>query len=100
MEVRNWYDIYCMVIAFEKCWQMNRFANGFELNKTIYNSSSNTNAFKAYTNALIVRMLVPDSSRYDTEYKYDEDKQKYVNVVDSLPKISDNSLGTAKYIFR
>lgn len=79
---------------------MNRYANGFELNKTIYNSSLNTNAFKAYTNALIVRMLVPDGARYDTEYKYDEDKQKYVNVVNSLPKISDNSLGTAKYIFR
>ena len=79
---------------------MNRYANGFELNKTIYNSSLNTNAFKAYTNALIVSMLVPDGARYDTEYKYDEDKQKYVNVVDSLPKISSNSLGTAKYIFR
>ena len=53
---------------------MNRYAKGFELNKTRYNASSNTSAFKAYTNALIVRMLVPDSSRYDTEYKYDEDK--------------------------
>lgn len=62
---------------------MNRYARGFELNKTRYNASSNTKAFKAYTNALIIRMLVPD-----TEYKYDEDKQKYVNVVDSLPKIT------------
>ena len=53
---------------------MNRYAKGFELNKTRYNISSNTNAFKAYTNALIVRMLVPDSSRYDTEYKYDEEQ--------------------------
>ena len=77
---------------------MNRFANGCELNKTIYNSSSNTNAFKAYTNALIVRMLVPDSSRYDTEYKYDENKQEYVNVVGSLPKITSDSLGTSKYM--
>lgn len=79
---------------------MNRYAKGFELNKTIYNTSSNTNAFKAYTNALIVRMLVPDSSRYDTEYKYDEDEQKYVNVVKSLPKITSDSLGTAKYTLR
>ena len=77
---------------------MNRYAKGFELNKTRYNISSNTNAFKAYTNALIVRMLVPDRSRYDTEYKYDEDKQKYVNVVDSLPKITLDSLGISKYI--
>ena len=79
---------------------MNRYAKGFELNKTRYNSSSNTNAFKAYTNALIVRMLVPDSSRYDTEYKYDEEKHEYVNVVGSLPKITENSLGTAKYTLR
>ena len=77
---------------------MNRYAKGFELNKTRYNASSNTNAFKAYTNVLIIRMLVPDSSRYDTEYKYDEDKQKYVNVVDSLPKITLDSLGISKYI--
>ena len=77
---------------------MNRYAKGFELNKTRYNASSNTNAFKAYTNVLIIRMLVPDSSRYDTEYKYDEDKQKYVNVVDSLPKITSDSLGTSKYM--
>ena len=77
---------------------MNRYAKGFELNKTRYNSSSNTNAFKAYTNALIVRMLVPDSSRYDTEYKYDEDKQKYVTVVNSLPKITSDSLGISKYM--
>ena len=77
---------------------MNRYAKGFELNKTRYNSSSNTNAFKAYTNALIVRMLVPDSSRYDTEYKYDEDEQKYVNVVNSLPKITSDSLGISKYM--
>ena len=77
---------------------MNRYAKGFELNKTRYNTSSNTSAFKAYTNALIVRMLVPDSSRYDTEYKYDENKQKYVNVVDSLPKITLDSLGISKYI--
>ena len=77
---------------------MNRYAKGFELNKTRYNASSNTNAFKAYTNALIVRMLVPDRSRYDTEYKYDEDKQKYVNVVDSLPKITSDSLGISKYM--
>ena len=48
---------------------MNRYARGFELNKTRYNASSNTKAFKAYTNALVVRMLVPG-----TEYKYDEDK--------------------------
>ena len=53
---------------------MNRYAKGFELNKTRYNASSNTNAFKAYTNALVIRMLVPDSSRYDTEYKYDEEQ--------------------------
>ena len=79
---------------------MNRYAKGFELNKTRYNSSSNTNAFKAYTNALVIRMLVPDSSRYDTEYKYDEDKQKYVNVVDSLPKITSDSLGISKYILK
>ena len=77
---------------------MNRYAKGFELNKTRYNASSNTSAFKAYTNALIVRMLVPDSSRYDTEYKYDEDKQKYVTVVNSLPKITSDSLGTSKYM--
>ena len=77
---------------------MNRYAKGFELNKTRYNTSSNTSAFKAYTNALIVRMLVPDSSRYDTEYKYDEDNQKYVNVVKSLPKITSDSLGTSKYM--
>ena len=77
---------------------MNRYAKGFELNKSMYNASSNTNAFKAYTNVLIVKMLVPDSSRYDTEYKYDEDKQKYVNVVDSLPKITSDSLGISKYI--
>ena len=77
---------------------MNRYAKGFELNKTRYNASSNTSAFKAYTNALIVRMLVPDSSRYDTEYKYDEDEQKYVNVVKSLPKITSDSLGTSKYM--
>ena len=77
---------------------MNRYAKGFELNKTRYNASSNTNAFKAYTNALIVRMLVPDSSRYDTEYKYDEDKQKYVTVVNSLPKITSDSLGISKYM--
>ena len=79
---------------------MNRYAKGFELNKTRYNASSNTNAFKAYTNVLIIRMLVPDSSRYDTEYKYDEDKQKYVTVVNSLPKITSDSLGTSKYILR
>ena len=89
-----------MVIAFEKCWQMNRYASGFELCQSRYNTSSNTNAFKAYTNALVVRMLVPDSARYDTEYKYDEDKQKYVNVVDSLPKITSDSLGTSKYMFK
>ena len=77
---------------------MNRYAKGFELNKTRYNASSNTNAFKAYTKALIVRMLVPDSARYDTEYKYDEDNQKYVNVVKSLPKITSDSLGTSKYM--
>ena len=77
---------------------MNRYAKGFELNKTRYNASSNTSAFKAYTNALIVRMLVPDSSRYDTEYKYDEDKQKYVTVVNSLPKITSDSLGISKYM--
>ena len=77
---------------------MNRYAKGFELNKTRYNASSNTSAFKAYTNALIVRMLVPDSSRYDTEYKYDEDEQKYVNVVNSLPKITSDSLGISKYM--
>ena len=77
---------------------MNRYAKGFELNKTRYNASSNTSAFKAYTNALIVRMLVPDSSRYDTEYKYDDDEQKYVNVVKSLPKITSDSLGTSKYM--
>ena len=77
---------------------MNRYAKGFELNKTRYNASSNTSAFKAYTNALIVRMLVPDRSRYDTEYKYDEDEQKYVNVVKSLPKITSDSLGTSKYM--
>ena len=77
---------------------MNRYAKGFELNKTRYNASSNTNAFKAYTNAFIVRMLVPDSSRYDTEYKYDEDEQKYVNVVNSLPKITSDSLGISKYM--
>ena len=77
---------------------MNRYAKGFELNKTRYNASSNTNAFKAYTNALIVKMLVPDSSRYDTEYKYDEDKQKYVTVVNSLPKITSDSLGISKYM--
>ena len=77
---------------------MNRYAKGFELNKTRYNTSSNTSAFKAYTNALIVRMLVPDSSRYDTEYKYDEDEQKYVNVVKSLPKITSDSLGISKYM--
>ena len=77
---------------------MNRYAKGFELNKTRYNSSSNTNAFKAYTNALIIKMLVPDSARYDTEYKYDEDEQKYVNVVKSLPKITSDSLGTSKYM--
>ena len=77
---------------------MNRYAKGFELNKTRYNASSNTSAFKAYTNALIVRMLVPDSSRYDIEYKYDEDEQKYVNVVGSLPKITSDSLGTTKYM--
>ena len=77
---------------------MNRYAKGFELNKTRYNASSNTNAFKAYTNALIVRMLVPDSARYDTEYKYDEDKQKYVTVVNSLPKITSDSLGISKYM--
>lgn len=77
---------------------MNRYAKGFELNKTRYNASSNTNAFKAYTNALVIKMLVPDSSRYDTEYKYDEEKQKYVNVVSSLPKITENTLGIAKYI--
>ena len=53
---------------------MNRYAKGFELNKTRYNISSNTNAFKAYTNALIIKMLVPDSARYDTEYKYDEEQ--------------------------
>ena len=79
---------------------MNRYAKGFELNKTRYNASSNTNAFKAYTNALVIKMLVPDSSRYDTEYKYDEDKQKYVNVVDSLPKITSESLGISKYILK
>ena len=77
---------------------MNRYAKGFELNKTRYNASSNTNAFKAYTNALIIKMLVPDSARYDTEYKYDEDNQKYVNVVKSLPKITSDSLGTSKYM--
>ena len=77
---------------------MNRYARGFELNTSRYNKSSNTNAFKAYTNALIVRMLVPDSSRYDTEYKYDEDEQKYVNVVNSLPKITSDSLGISKYM--
>ena len=77
---------------------MNRYAKGFELNKTRYNASSNTNAFKAYTNVLIIRMLVPDSSRYDTEYKYDEDKYKYVTVVNSLPKITSDSLGISKYI--
>ena len=77
---------------------MNRYAKGFELNKTRYNASSNTSAFKAYTNALIVRMLVPDSSRYDTEYKYDEDEQKYVNVVKSLTKNTSDSLGTSKYM--
>ena len=77
---------------------MNRYAKGFELNKTRYNASSNTNAFKAYTNALIVRMLVPDGARYDTEYKYDEDEQKYVTVVNSLPKITSDSLGTSKYM--
>ena len=77
---------------------MNRYAKGFELNKTRYNASSNTSAFKAYTNALIVRMLVPDSSRYDTEYKYDEDEQKYVTVVNSLPKITSDSLGISKYM--
>ena len=77
---------------------MNRYAKGFELNKTRYNASSNTNAFKAYTNVLIIRMFVPDSSRYDTEYKYDEDEQKYVNVVNSLPKITSDSLGTSKYM--
>ena len=77
---------------------MNRYAKGFELNKTRYNASSNTSAFKAYTNALVIRMLVPDSSRYDTEYKYDEDEQKYVNVVNSLPKITSDSLGISKYI--
>ena len=77
---------------------MNRYAKGFELNKTRYNASSNTNAFKAYTNVLIIRMLVPDSSRYDTEYKYDEDKQKYVTVVNSLPKITSDSLGISKYM--
>ena len=77
---------------------MNRYAKGFELNKTRYNASSNTNAFKAYTNALIVRMLVPDSSRYDTEYKYGEDEQKYVKVVNSLPKSTSDSLGTSKYM--
>ena len=77
---------------------MNRYAKGFELNKTRYNASSNTSAFKAYTNVLIIRMLVPDSSRYDTEYKYDEDEQKYVNVVKSLPKITSDSLGTSKYM--
>ena len=77
---------------------MNRYAKGFELNKTRYNASSNTSAFKAYTNALIVRMLVPDSSRYDTEYKYDEDKQKYVTVINSLPKITSDSLGISKYM--
>ena len=77
---------------------MNRYARGFELNTSRYNKSSNTNAFKAYTNALIVRMLVPDSSRYDTEYKYDENKHEYVNVVGSLPKITSYSLGTSKYM--
>ena len=77
---------------------MNRYAKGFDVNKTRDNTSSNTSAFKAYTNALIVRMLVPDSSRYDTEYKYDEDEQKYVNVVKSLPKITSDSLGTTKYM--
>ena len=77
---------------------MNRYAKGFELNKTRYNASSNTNAFKAYTNVLIIRMLVSDSSRYDTEYKYDEDKQKYVTVVNSLPKITSDSLGISKYM--
>ena len=77
---------------------MNRYAKGFELNKTRYNASSNTSAFKAYTNVLIIRMLVPDSRRYDTEYKYDEDEQKYVNVVKSLPKITSDSLGTSKYM--
>ena len=77
---------------------MNRYAKGFELNKSSYNASSNTNAFKAYTNALVIRMLVPERSRYDTEYKYDEDKQKYVDVIDSIPKITSDSIGTSKYI--
>ena len=77
---------------------MNRYAKGFELNKTRYNISSNTSAFKAYTNALVIRMLVPDGVRYDAEYKYDEDKQKYVTVVNSLPKITSDSLGISKYM--
>lgn len=79
---------------------MNRYAKGFELNKSSYNASSNTTAFKAYTNELVIRMLVPDSGRWDGEYKYDEDKKKYVNVIDSLPKITSDSLGTSKYILK
>ena len=79
---------------------MNRYARGFELNTSRYNKSSNTNAFKAYTNALVVGMLVPNGMRGESEYKYDEDKKKYVNVVDSLPKITSESLGISKYILK